>query len=237
MMSMQHDHSREPHIVSPAGSVIAPVNIDWIGFASDLIPIAIVGAAYSVSAQFLPFGSGPASTAGVLGHLVYSLSIACGGALAGLIAGSILAFAMGSSSEQGSDQRFLFFTCFPLLPVLSLLGSLWFGMDSSTGGLLLGAIFAAAAVTAVMLPAARDDSRRSPAFVDAAVLALLCALGVEITREAFGGAMGLGALATKAMFTFDMPSTFLVLFILAIISSALAMLRRAARLYLSRLAN
>jgi ABC-type nitrate/sulfonate/bicarbonate transport system permease component len=235
MMSMPQNHSRDPQnqYIGATGSVIAPVNIDWLGFISDVIPLMIVGAAYAVSSQFLPFAAGPPNATGIQDHLMYSLGISLGGGAIGLFGGLVLAFVMGNATEQNTDQRFIFFTVFPLMPLLGLLTILWFGLKDATGGIVLAALVTALAVTSIVLPVVRDAGGRRSALIDAAVLAIFCALGAEITREVFGSDMGLGALASKAMYTFDMATTFFVLFIIALLTTVLAVTRRTIQLYLS----
>jgi ABC-type nitrate/sulfonate/bicarbonate transport system permease component len=236
-MSAPQDHGRDPKnlcVGGAPGSAVTPKTFDLFGFVCDVIPIVIAGIAYAISSQFIPMSGGPVDAARIQEYLTYSVTVSVVGGAFGLVGGFILAIVMSNATEQDTDQRLLFFAVFPLVPMLGLLTILWFGLNSATAGIVFGSALSALAVIPILLPFTRGTARRGSTLIDAAFVAFSCSLGAELTREALGGEKGLGGLALKAMYSFDMSTTFYVIFVIALLMSALALVRRARQHYLSQ---
>jgi ABC-type nitrate/sulfonate/bicarbonate transport system permease component len=207
---------------------------DWLGFILDLTPLYIYGAAYATTTQMLPFSVGTVDPKIIQDHLAYSLPIAAGGAAIGMVIALVLAFLLSAALEYESDQRFLFFTIVPLLPLLGLLMMLWFGIGNPAGGMILAVIFSAAAAIPILMPLARESDKRPSILIDAVFTSFVCALACEILRESLGSAKGIGYFAMQSIATFDVPKFFLVLLVLCIMTSALAVARRGAQFMLTQ---
>jgi len=209
-------------------------NYNWLGCLFDLIPIFVAIVAYAITAQIVGNVAGTAKTAEIQDHLIYTLSIAIGAAASGLIIALGLTFLIASTkSLRESDQRFLFFTLLPLIPLLAQLSILWFGFGIAAGFVVATVIVVCADVP-ILLPLIRDASQRTSAIIDAMFVSCVCGLGLQIFREAVGSNKGLGYFATMAITMFDIDSFFLVLFMIAIFTSVLALLRRVAQMALQR---
>jgi ABC-type nitrate/sulfonate/bicarbonate transport system permease component len=207
---------------------------NWVGCLFDLTPVFIAIVAYAISAQIFGNVAGTGKTAEIQDHLIYTLSIAIGAAALGFIIALGLTLLIASTkSLRESDQRFLFFTLLPLIPLLAQLSILWFGFGIS-GGLVLATIIVVCAVIPILLPLIGNPSQRTSAIIDAIFVSCVCGLGLQIFREAVGSNKGIGYFATMAIAMFDIDSFFFVLLMIAIFTSVLALLRRAAQMALQR---
>jgi len=209
-------------------------NSNWLGCLFDLTPIFIAVVAYAVTVQIFGNAAGTMTTAEIGVHVIYTFSIAIGAAALGFIIALGLAIPLASTkSLRESDQRFLFFTVLPLLPLLVLVFILWFGFGIAAG-LVLATVVVVCADVPILLPSIRDPGQRGSAVADAIFVSCMCGLGLQILQEALGSTKGIGYFATRAMTLFDIGGVFVVLFVVAIFASILALLRRAVQMALQR---